>query len=507
MLTTYGWPAEAFDSTTNSLVLSLTLRCTNSDLKVGDEIPVEFIITNRGTNDYKYADRTYDRSGRMNEYALVAKTESGESVPDPRAGAQGSWMGGGLFGYRVLQPGQSFSKIIPLNRWALVKEPGQYTVTGCYTVGTYSTNSPTVSSKPITVTILPRTESEMDAYIGDLSNKIAAIPSVKLVTSTRMPENIRVTDSIPDPAMDALVMKLMYTCSPKIVPILLKTIYEPASSGFWETEALRFYVPHTEAVKKLIFETALERGLGSQGALAGVLRSYNPTVEEMKPIIERSLAPDNQSDWNQGAWLAQEYWNDAFAPRLAAIAETPGCSARPVAIMALAYNRTDEGVKALKELLKNPPTDLCLSLGQALENVYCTGRPSSGNGLRPGDLTAADVKPLIGELFASTNQMQISDVVTAMTLEEQFGSDDFTGRLISIATTPGSTAQNLAIYALALNRTDAGLKTLKQLLHDPNPGIRATTEEAIRYAYTRRGTAQGTPLKPGDFPQFAANHN
>jgi hypothetical protein len=486
-------------------VLSLSIRCTNNVLKAGDEIPIEFIITNRGTNSYEYTDRTYDHSGRMREYKLEARIESGEMLPDPRAGYKGGWLGGGLFNESTLRPAQSFTRTIALNRWALVKDAGRYTVVGSYTISESGTNLTIIHSDPITVTVLPRTDVEMDAYIGGLSNQLAAIPSIRLVTSTRMPENKRVTDSMPNPAIGNLVLKLMYTCSPKIVPILLKTVYEPASEGFWESEALQFYVPHTETVKNAIIHAVMEHGLGSQGALAGVLRSYNPAADEMKPIIERLLAPDYESDWNQGAWLAREYWNDAFASPLIAIAGTPGSNGRVVAITTLAYNRTDEGVKALKDLLRHPAPDLCLYLGQALENAYYPGRSSTGRRLQPDDLTAEDVKPLIRELFASTNQ--IPDVVTAVTLEEQFGSDDFTDRLIAIATTPGSAAPNLAIYALALNRTDAGVKTLKQLLNDPSPSTRTTTEQAIRYAYTSRGTAQGRPLEPGDFPQFYANHN
>ena len=45
--------------------------------KAGDEIPIEFIISNLGTQDYKYENRTYDRSGRMNEYQLSAKQADG----------------------------------------------------------------------------------------------------------------------------------------------------------------------------------------------------------------------------------------------------------------------------------------------------------------------------------------------------------------------------------------------------------------------------------------------
>lgn len=358
-------------SETNSVppVFSLTLRCTNSILKVGDEIPIEFIITNRGTNDYKYADRTYDRSGRMSEYELVAKTESGEEVRDPRAGARWQWMIGGLFGYRVLKPGQSFSKVIPLNRWALVNEPGRYTVTGHYTAGErFSTNPAVINSEPITVAILPRTESEMDAYIGELSNKIAAIPSVRLVTSRRMPEDVRVTEAVPDPAM----------C-------------EPASDGFWEAEALLYYVPRSEAIKQALIKTASEHGL--QNNMEYLLRQYGVSAEEMKPLIQRSLAPDNPQAWASGAVAAQQFSDDAFSSRLAAIASGTNSGARDQAIYALAANRTDQSVEALKSLLNESDPHIHMTVTNAIQTAYFYRGIWTGTPLKPEDFPSLYHKP------------------------------------------------------------------------------------------------------------------
>lgn len=137
-------------------VLSLTIRCTNSDLKVGDEIPIQFIITNHGTNDYNYADRHYDRSGRMREYALVAETESGDRLPDPRSRYEG--ISGGVFVIGHLLPGQCFSRTIPLNLWSRIKAPGKYTVIGHYWGYPYGTvQQGRVESDPISITIRPRT--------------------------------------------------------------------------------------------------------------------------------------------------------------------------------------------------------------------------------------------------------------------------------------------------------------------------------------------------------------
>ncbi len=329
----------------NNPMLSLSICCTNEVVKAGDEIPVEFRITNRGTNDYKYADRTYDRSGRMEEYRLVPKKRSGEVVSDPRAGYAGGWFGGGLFQYRILKPGESFTKVIPLNRWALVKEPGRYIVTGTYLSELYSTNSEDIVSPPIAIDVQPRTEKEMEAYIARLTNQLASAAS------------------------DELFMKLMFTCNPKIVPALLNAMYESGQGGFWEAEALNFYVPHSESTKREIVTFVNQRGLA--GGMQSVLYDYGYTNgAELEPIIARSLAPDNPRAWQAGASAAQQYANDVFTPRLIALAMVPGNSARTQAMDALAANRTDESVKALKSLLNDPDPTIRAETERAIRVAY-----------------------------------------------------------------------------------------------------------------------------------------
>jgi hypothetical protein len=381
------FPKKSEPEVVSPPVLSLAILCTNEVVKAGDEISVEFRITNRGTNDYKYEDRNYDRSGRMGEYKLVAKNESGETVPDPRANSAGFWMMGGIFQYAILKPGQSFTKIIPLNRWALVKEPGRYTVVGTNFVYSYSTNVITISSDPITITVLPRTAKEMDAYINDLTNQIAAIPPVRFITSTQMPENVRATNSVTDPKLSNLVIKLMYTCSPKIVPALLNTMYEPASGGFWESEALLFYVPHSGEVKQAIIVIASQHGLAN--GMVRVLSEYGCTNrEDLQALIERSLAPDNPQSWIAGALAAQQYADDSFTPRLIALATEPQNVARTQAIYALAANRTDEGVKTLKALLNDPDLTIRKATKDAIRTAYDGRGIWQGRPLKPEDFDA-----------------------------------------------------------------------------------------------------------------------
>jgi hypothetical protein len=485
------FPKKTDPEETNPPVLSLSIRCTNEVVKAGDEIDIEFKITNRGTNDYRYANRTYDRSGRMNEYQLVATNSSGEAVPDPRANDKGFRMGGGLFQYSILKPGESFTKVIPLNRWALVKEPGSYMVVGTYPSESYSTNYITVRSDPLTVTVLPRTAQEMDAYIADLTNQL----ETKLTGKVNPVAN---ESRPPDPAMNGLVTKLMFTCSPKIVPSLLKSMCDYGSGGgFWEDEAITYYVPHSEETKQAILAAANAWGLGRNWSLTSLLREYDFTKEEMKPLIERALAPDNEPGWAPGADLARQFPDDEFTARLIAIAKTPRDNAQTAAIDALAYNRTDEGVKTLKELLSDPHQNIWTPLAFAIQNAYNYRRDTMGRPLRPDDFTAEDMKPLIEHLMSPDNQ--ISGVDTGINLIGQFGGDEYTARLIAIATSPDNNGRYSAIYALALNRTDEGVKTLKTLLNDPDPKIQKMTEDALRNAYTSHGNSRGRPLKPEDF--------
>ena len=468
----------------NSPDLSLSIRCTNDVIKVGDEIAIEFRITNRGQADYPYADRGYDRSGRMNEYALAAKTESGQPVPDPRANHQGFWMGGGLYQTATLKPGASFTKVIPLNRWALITEPGTYTVVGGYNEEG-STNGFKRPSAPITIKVLPRTEEEMDAYISDLTNRIAAIVPKSDSRNVWAPQGL-----------NDLVMKLMYTGSPKIVPTLLDTMCRFPQGDFWEIEALLFYVPHTPEVRKAILATAMTRGFVPE--MSSLFYQYDFTAEEMEPLIERLLTPDHPADWVYGAALAQKYQDDAFEPRVIAIATTTGTEARGNAIAALAYNRTDEGIKTLRKLLDDPDRATWAPLAVALLNADEPLSHRAKRPLKPGDFEAKDLEPLIRHLLiANTNQ---TDALWGAGLVEHFGGDTFTPQLVSLANAGQNVpARYTAIYALALNRTDEGVHALKELLHHNDPEIRQTTGKAIRYAYTERGNVRGKPLKPDDF--------
>jgi hypothetical protein len=344
------WNAYAKESgtpDTNLADLTLTIQCTNAVFRMGDEIPVEFVVSNGGTADYTYANRTYDRSGRMGEYEISVKTADGKTLPDVNYGG----MVGGLFGQGTLHPGEFFIKTIPLNLWGMPPSAGQYSVTGIYhgSMG----NSSSIRSVPITVTVLPRTEAEMDAYINELTNH---------------------------GGVDW--MRLAFTGSPKIVPCLLNGMYHGGDS-FWIGKALAVYLPHTDQIKEQVIEAAMKLGLADN--MIYVLENYHLPDKEWMPLISRSLREDSPGTWEAGARaVAPGHFDDAFTQRLIAIA-TGKSGARDQAIWALAMNRTDASVETLKALLNNPDKDVRLTTGKAICVAYCYRGYYHGQKLRPDD--------------------------------------------------------------------------------------------------------------------------
>jgi len=122
--------------------------------------------------------------------------------------------------------------------------------------------------------------------------------------------------------------------------------------------------------------------------------------------------------------------------------------------------------------------------------------------LKQRGFTREQIRPLIEVSLSPDHRVAWSEGALAA---QEYADDRFTPRLIAIAKDPENTARVPAIYALALNRTDESVATLKALLVEPDPPnpmgrtIRQTTEDAIRSAYVYRGNAQGRLLRTDDF--------
>jgi hypothetical protein len=161
-------------------------------------------------------------------------------------------------------------------------------------------------------------------------------------------------------------------------------MYQPGHGGFWECEALRFYVPHSEQIKETIVAIAARRGLAD--GMQSILSNYGYTnKEDLRPLIERSLAADNPRSWQAGALAAQQYDSDSFTSRLIALATEPNNPARLQAIYALAANRTDESVQALKSLLNDPDPKIREQTEQSIHVAYTSRGIWQGRPLKPGD--------------------------------------------------------------------------------------------------------------------------
>lgn len=362
--------------------LGVTIRCDTPGLKAGDKIPITFVVENQGNTDYKYMDRNYDRSGRIREYELRAVDADMNPVPDPRAkGVFG--IGGGLVWDAQLARGESFTKTIALNRWALVTKPGTYQVTGVYHAGP---GSKLFTTPPIAVEILPRSDEEMAAHVADLSEKLAL--------------------SQDDDVRDDLAEKLVYTCDPRAVPAIIEMFYGSGNARFWASVGIHYYIPAGQEVTDALIAAATARGLGN-GMLHAIERLGSP--EEIKSLISISLAPEHPAAWAEGARGAQNHPDDAFMPRLIEIAmnrnsgsqtrDLDALAARWSAISALAFNRTDESVAALKKLLDEPDDPSRISgemtirqrTEQAIRSAY--GHAAYGGSTRGRPLRKDDFGP------------------------------------------------------------------------------------------------------------------
>jgi hypothetical protein len=200
---------------------TLEIHADVTEVRLGDPIPITFVITNRGTAPYDYNDRNYDRSGRMPEYRLQAFDRSGAALADPRttAAIPRGYIGGGLGAISSLPPGHQFTKTIDLNLWAVMASPGVYTVRGTYPVS----GAARLESSPLTLRVLPRTAQEMGQYVEQLANQ--------LTRTADAAERVE------------LIKRLMFTRDPRAVTPLRELKYPDNNARFWISEAFAYYLP------------------------------------------------------------------------------------------------------------------------------------------------------------------------------------------------------------------------------------------------------------------------
>jgi hypothetical protein len=371
--------------------LSLTIRCTITTLLVGDEIPITFCISNIANYEYSIRDQVnldiaftqpnFDRGRRMEEYRLTVIDERGNKILDPHENFLIEGEGVTTSFLSILKPGKSYKKFITLNDWALINAPGRYQVTGAYyPFGFMEEENRAITSPPITIVVKPCTEAEMEAYIHELAEEIRCHGSGGDDSSYAAMKPIRIRAGA--------IQKLMYTCHPNAVPIVLDCLYERYTTGL-EIEALNLYLPHNETTRQMIVDMGEKRGYadGMKFILGGFyLRSRGCPPEEMYPVIKQLLAPENPERWLDGAHAAQNYPNDDFTPRLVEIATKSKGVTKRAAITALGLNRNLESVKALRLFLNDPDKNVQESARDAIRMGFKTNRgDAQGRPLKPED--------------------------------------------------------------------------------------------------------------------------
>ena len=339
--------------------LELVIRCDEKGLKRGDEIPIVFRITNKGDSPFKYIDRDFDRSGRIEEYVLEARGTDRMLVVDPRA-SYGVGHGGGFCSRGEIGPGKSFEKTIALNRWALIREAGRYSVIGRYHYPVYDKEaserygSPqgrmaVVESDPIEVVVGERSNQEMGRYMARLAEEL----------KTQGESELR-----------GVAQRLIYTCDARIVPTLIEMMYSDDRGilGFWAQEGFLCYLPHSAAIKEQLLDAGRRRGLARR--MESTLEYLGCSEDAFGEMIEISLKSDNAGVLTAGATAAREYPDDKYMTRLIKLATDGNSPAQSEAISAIACNRTDEGVRVLRSLLKDRDEKTRERTGEAIRRAY-----------------------------------------------------------------------------------------------------------------------------------------
>jgi hypothetical protein len=466
--------------------LELSIHCSDRNILVGDEIPVVFTITNRSDQIYRYDKPSYDRSGRMPEYKLQAKDDKGNIVTDPRENVIYGLGGGLSSGTGYIAKGQSFSYEVALNRWALIKKAGTYTVTGTYSyyvprdpssypdIGVVLMDTIEVKSKPIKIKVRSRSNRQIGNYIANLQKQLSATQS----SNTRDMLDKR----------KEIILKLLYTCDERVIPTLIDLIYSSRHNNdvFWAVEGFRCYLPKTENIKNQLINIVRQRGFGN--GMHSILEAYNCDESIFTEAIAKSLQSQYLDIIAEATIAAQEHPSDEIMAGLITVAKGTlhpglnthaGRNARQRAIYAIANNRTDEGVEAIKVLLNDSDEGISDTAKDAIRQAYRR---------HPKYPEQTD--------------------------------DEYTAVLIPIAQDPNHPGQRFSIIGILKTRTEEGVEAIKNLLKNPDMDIPLVKTDsgvqAIRdilkhsepeqrnmiadYISTIYRDYTGRPLRDDDFP-------
>jgi HEAT repeat protein len=357
----------------------------------GEPIDVAFTISNVGQTPFAYTDRDYDRSGRMNEYAVQVSDQQDRTLEDPRELWGGAWLGGGASGGAEIAPGESFTKHIYLNQWVMPLPPGGYTVVGIYHPDVWAPSEQTaVRSQPAEIQVRPRTEAEMKARIAELALELEATEPERRVQAVRY---------------------LGFTGSAHALPYLTSGLYEQGSNVPFRASEAFLYMTDTDACIEALLTTLNERGPARP--LQYLLNQYQvPKEQTLAPTVRRLSDPNPAIRAAAAGALGQhhELGDAALDPLLGALkdedpqvrravagalynyrmprasqallaaTEDPDESVRETAARVLGNTQVAAAIPRLRELME----DTRMVARDAVDALVSIGTPEAAEALRSG---------------------------------------------------------------------------------------------------------------------------
>lgn len=450
----------------SSLILSVS--CKSYRFEQGDEIPVIFTITNIGSKPYSFTDRHSDRTGRIEEFSLIAQDSSGNNIPDPREDYIPG-MGGGLgFETKTIESGQSFNKTVVLNHWALIIKPGKYSVRGTYQLyyaainpmkkGVYDFTDSRIKirSKPINIHVRKRTAVGMSRYISGLAKQLKSADSRN--------EN-------------KIMKKLLYTCDDRMVPVLLDHLNGDRLG--YAIKGISFYAPDKDKTKRKLLDFMDQKGL-CRDIDVWTLERVGFNKDDFRRLITVGINSGDHVQQSVGAWYAQSYPDDVHMSRLISFVSNQDSVLRYRSIHAIAKNRTDESVTVLKRLLEDEDPKIRKRAQREVKNAY-RDQP-----IRPKSDDLELTKALVA--YANDSTTSVRYIAPYYLLKTRSGKSAEAIKQL----------RNDPSLKLQAAQEDAAVAYFQKMLNYPDPFVKDYFNDTIDFTYK---PSAGRPFREDDFSE------
>lgn len=466
--------------------LTLKLSTPQRQYKVGDEIPIILTLKNNGK-------ATFPESPPWMHGIPVFGSKSSWEEPTVRVylrawhkderpcmnlqeyvGIERTWYQGDEI--RV-EGGKTRHKRTILNGHVLIREPGTYLVRG--ELGSFESES-------IEVVIEPRTEDEIEAHVS------------------RLLEQFKKARSRGGRSQYFALVRLIYARHLRAVPDLLN--YEYSGISHLSHAAFMWYLPISEETKEMILEAAMERGL-TDTILWAMIR-FGCSEEELRNVVAEWLESEDRRALEVALAEARDYPDDSYTPALSKLAQKGEGAIREEAIRALAWNRTEMGVRVLREALSDPDRAIRRT---AKDEILFRYEGTRGFMYR---VTVDRYVPIpYGRLLRGNSFYNSSD---------SHRTREVSPSVMNLAHDPNAAGWLQAVEELLREVTDGDLEMVKalgngtlrttdvadandcvqviaDLLNSHDADVRDITLTRIRLS---RRPREGRPLKPEDFPEI-----